>query len=60
MSGKILRKNTTIATRTWFLLDLCDYQLSIGLGSWYLNISLYSYSFGVEEMKSIGEALNVM
>ncbi|XP_072048756.1 uncharacterized protein [Amphiura filiformis] len=49
----------TIATRAWFLLDPCDYQLSIGLGSWYLNISLFSYSFGVEEMKSIGEALNV-
>ena len=48
-----------ITAKTWLLFDACDYELSIGLGSWYLNISLFSYSWGMEDVRSIGNALNV-
>ena len=45
-----------IASEAWLLVDPCEFQMSIGIGTWFRNISLFSYTFGAEEFNAIGSA----
>ncbi|XP_072033125.1 uncharacterized protein [Amphiura filiformis] len=46
-----------ITSKAWFLLDPCEYDLSIGIGTWFRNISLFSYTWGTDELNPIGTAI---
>ncbi|XP_022103294.1 uncharacterized protein LOC110986022 [Acanthaster planci] len=53
-------KLTQISTKAWFIIDPCDYTVSVGLEMWFFNASLFSYEWGVMENFMIGNALSVM
>ena len=46
-----------LSTRAWVEFDVCNYKLSVGLGSWYYNVTLFSYEWGTEITESITEGL---
>ncbi|XP_072033446.1 LOW QUALITY PROTEIN: uncharacterized protein [Amphiura filiformis] len=48
-----------ITSQVWWLVDPCKYSLSIGIGTWFRNISLFSHTWGTEEISSIGNAITV-
>ncbi|XP_022102001.1 uncharacterized protein LOC110985344 [Acanthaster planci] len=52
-------KVTQISSRAWFIIDPCDYTLSVGLELWFFNTSLFSYEWGTLESFMIGDALDV-
>ncbi|XP_033637389.1 uncharacterized protein LOC117298318 isoform X2 [Asterias rubens] len=52
-------KVTQLSSKAWLDIDPCDFKLSIGMGMWYFNISLFSYEWGKMERFSIGRAINV-
>ena len=52
---KITQRNISI----YFHLDPCNFELSVGLGQWYLNKSLFTYAWGTEETFTLGNAIIV-
>ncbi len=52
-------KVTTLSTRFWFILDPCQFEITMGLGEWSYNISIFSYDWGKPESLSIGEPLQI-
>ncbi|XP_038050876.1 uncharacterized protein LOC119724026 [Patiria miniata] len=52
-------KVTQISSKAWFIIDPCDYTLSVGLERWFFNVSLFSYEWGKEESFMIGNAFRV-
>ncbi|XP_038062441.1 uncharacterized protein LOC119732930 [Patiria miniata] len=52
-------KVTQISSKAWFIIDPCDYTLSVGLELWFFNVSLFSYKWGMMESFMIGDALSV-
>ena len=52
-------KVTQLSSKAWLEIDPCDFKLSVGMGMWYFNISLFSYEWGKMERFSIGRAINV-
>ncbi|XP_072033122.1 uncharacterized protein [Amphiura filiformis] len=43
-----------LTTQTWLIIDPCNFQISVGFGSWYLNITLITYQWGQEEGHTLG------
>ncbi|XP_071798137.1 uncharacterized protein [Asterias amurensis] len=52
-------KVTQLSSKAWLEIDPCNYKLSVGIGMWYFNISLFSYEWGKMERFSIGQAISV-
>ena len=48
---------TRITSHAWFYVDPCDFQFSLGLGSWFRNVSLFSYTWGTEKSSPIGKGI---
>ncbi|XP_033637723.1 uncharacterized protein LOC117298529 [Asterias rubens] len=52
-------KVTQLSSKAWLEIDPCDFKLSVGMGMWYFNISLFSYEWGKMERFPIGQAMSV-
>ena len=38
-------------------IDPCNFMISVGFGEWFLNMSLFSYEWGTEEVRPLGNAI---
>ena len=52
---KIAKKSVEV----FLLVDLCNFDISIGFGKWYRNISMFAYHWGTEEIHSLGNAIRL-
>ncbi|XP_066300826.1 uncharacterized protein [Branchiostoma lanceolatum] len=50
-------KITTIVATAFFDFDACNYTLSVGIGNWQYDYSIFTYSWGKEETLEVGEML---
>ena len=51
---------TQLSTTAWAMLDPCEFQLSVGLGSWSKNVTLFEFDWGVERTIDIGDAVHIV
>ena len=57
-----LNMDLTVTQKTvmvYITLDICDFQISVGFGEWFLDLSLFTYDWGREEMHSLGDAIEL-
>ena len=50
---------TKIRTPLKYFVDPCNMVLFVGLGSWELNVTLASYTWGEEKVIMIGDAIEI-
>ena len=51
---------TQLFLNAWLAIDPCDFELSIGLGTWTYNKTLLPYDWGVEKALNVGNSLQVV
>ncbi|XP_072033123.1 uncharacterized protein [Amphiura filiformis] len=52
-------KVTTCSIRIHQFLDPCNFWLAVGFGAWSLNITLFTYQWGTEEVEMLGNAIEI-
>ncbi|XP_072048757.1 uncharacterized protein [Amphiura filiformis] len=52
-------KVTQLFLQTWLAVDPCDFELSVGLGSWMYNKTLLDLDWGIERELVIVDALKI-
>ena len=50
---------TRLSTTAWAILDPCEFKLSVGLGSWSTNVTLFEYDWGVDKMLDISDSVHI-
>ncbi|XP_038050728.1 uncharacterized protein LOC119723897 [Patiria miniata] len=50
---------TRLSTTAYALLDPCEFQLSVGLGSWSKNLTLFEYDWGVDKVLDISDSVYI-
>ena len=43
-----------LSTQAWLIVDPCNFQISVGFGTWFRNITLFTYEWGQEERHVLG------
>ncbi len=43
----------------YIVMDVCNFEMTIGLGEWFLDVSLFTYSWGTEMTKTLGNAIQL-
>ena len=52
----------TVTNRTvnvYITIDPCNYIISVGFGEWFLDVSLYSYTWGKEISEHLGSVIGL-
>ena len=52
-------KITEIRLQHQLSVDLCNFVISVGFGEWVLDMSLFSYQWGTEEMRLLGNSITI-
>ena len=52
-------KVTRRSLNAYLIVDACNFQISVGFGEWFLNISLFTYSWGRQEVHMLGNAIEI-
>ena len=50
-------KVTKRSIRAYLIIDPCDFEFSVGFGEWFLNVTLFAYQWGTEEVEMLGDAI---
>ena len=51
---------TRLSTTAWVVLDPCEFELSVGFGSWTQNVTLFEYDWGVERTVDISDTVHIV
>ena len=43
-----------LSTQAWLIVDPCNFCISVGLGSWFFNVTLLTYNWGQQESYALG------
>ncbi len=43
----------------YIVIDVCNFEMTIGFGEWFLDVSLFTYSWGTEMTETIGNAIQL-
>ena len=55
MDFGVTQRNVMVFTT----LDTCNFQISAGFGEWFMDLSLFTYDWGREEIRSLGDAVEL-
>lgn len=51
---------TRLSTTAWAVLDPCEFELSVGFGTWSQNVTLFEHVWGVEKAVDISNAVRIV